>query len=48
MSDEIRAELAAVAASLRAYLEWQEGTGAHGIPRRRHAPTATATATATA
>jgi uracil-DNA glycosylase family 4 len=31
--DEISAELASVAASLRAHLEWQEETGAFGIPR---------------
>jgi len=31
--DDIRSELAGVAASLRAYLEWQEDTGASGIPR---------------
>jgi len=30
---DARDELAAVAASLRAYLEWQEDTGAVGIPR---------------
>jgi DNA polymerase len=33
-SSELRGELASVAASLRAYLEWQEDTGAMGIPRR--------------
>jgi len=33
-----RAELAEVAASLRAYLEWQEETGAIGVPRRPRAP----------
>ena len=32
---EIQEELARVAASLRAYLEWQEATGARGIPRGR-------------
>ena len=32
-SDELRSELAAVAASLRAYLEQQAGSGATGIPR---------------
>ena len=47
--DDPRAELAQVAASLRAYLEWQEDSGAHGIPRRpKGARPATATATATA
>ena len=34
MSSDPREELAAVAASLRAYLEWQVDTGATGIPRR--------------
>jgi uracil-DNA glycosylase len=34
MPDEPRAELADLTASLRAYLEWQEETGAAGIPRR--------------
>jgi DNA polymerase len=40
--DDPRAELASVAASLRAYLEWQEDTGATGIPRapRKQAPAA--------
>lgn len=33
-SSEAREELARIAASLRAYLEWQEDTGARGIPRR--------------
>ena len=39
-NDDIRSELAGVAASLRAYLEWQEDTGASGIPRlaRRRPP----------
>ena len=40
MSDEIldaRAQLAGIAASLRAYLEWQQDTGAIGIPRRPRA-----------
>ncbi len=31
---EVREELARIAASLRAYLEWQRDTGATGIPRR--------------
>lgn len=44
MSDDAnRQELARVAASLRAYLEWQEDTGARGIPRGPGRPTATAT-----
>jgi uracil-DNA glycosylase family 4 len=43
-----REELASVAASLRAYLEWQQDTGAMGIPRKaRAAPTAQAQAPAT-
>ena len=33
-SGEARDELASVAASLRAYLEWQQETGAMGIPRK--------------
>jgi DNA polymerase len=33
-STEMREELASVAASLRAYLEWQQDTGAMGIPRK--------------
>jgi len=33
-SHDSREELAAIAASLRAYLEWQESTGATGIPRK--------------
>ncbi len=33
-ASELREELATVAASLRAYLEWQRDTGAAGIPRR--------------
>lgn len=33
-NEELREELAQVAASLRAYLEWQQDTGATGIPRR--------------
>ena len=31
--DALTEELASVAASLRAHLEWQEETGAFGIPR---------------
>lgn len=34
-TSQAREELARVAASLRAYLEWQEDTGARGIPRGR-------------
>ena len=33
-SGDAREELASVAASLRAYLEWQQDTGAMGIPRK--------------
>lgn len=44
---QAREELAGVAASLRAYLEWQQDTGAMGIPRKaRTAPNATARANA--
>jgi DNA polymerase len=38
MNDDPRASLASIAASLRAYLEWQEDTGASGIPRVPRAP----------
>ena len=41
--DANRQELARVAASLRAYLEWQEDTGARGIPRGRGLVAASAT-----
>ncbi len=34
MADDPRAELASLAACLRAYLEWQGETGATGVPRR--------------
>lgn len=34
----MREELASVAASLRAYLEWQKETGAMGIPRKPRTP----------
>ncbi|HEY8079867.1 MAG TPA: uracil-DNA glycosylase, partial [Labilithrix sp.] len=48
-SEDPRIELATVAASLRAYLEWQQDTGATGIPRRpRSAATTTPRTTATA
>jgi uracil-DNA glycosylase family 4 len=48
MSDDARTDLATVVASLRAYLEWQQDTGASGFPRRGLvAPTATPTATPT-
>jgi uracil-DNA glycosylase family 4 len=46
---DAREELASVAASLRAYLEWQQDTGAMGIPRKvRTAPNANANANAEA
>ncbi len=45
-ADEIRGELSAVAASLRAYLEQQRDSGATGIPRRRAATGTTAPAAA--
>ena len=35
MSDELRAELASLLASLRAHLDWQESSGASGVPRLR-------------
>jgi len=47
MSGEPRAELASIAASLRAYLEWQEEAGSWGFPRRAGTATATPTATPT-
>jgi uracil-DNA glycosylase family 4 len=46
--DANRQELARVAASLRAYLEWQEDTGARGIPRGRMRVAGAAAATTTA
>ena len=45
MVDDPRAELAGLAASLRAYLEWQQDSGATGLPRRQ-GPKAGAAATA--
>jgi uracil-DNA glycosylase len=44
---EPRAELARIAASLRAYLEWQEEAGSWGFPRRGATAATTATAPAT-
>jgi DNA polymerase len=38
--DAARAELASIAASLRAYLEWQVDSGSFGIPRRPRGATA--------
>ena len=43
-NSEARDELASVAASLRAYLEWQQDTGAMGIPRKPRGAKADATA----
>jgi DNA polymerase len=37
MSDDARAELATIAASLRAYLEWHQETGTFGFPRMARA-----------
>jgi uracil-DNA glycosylase family 4 len=34
MNDEARAELASIAEALRTYLEWQQDSGAVGLPRR--------------
>src|ERR1700722_3243252 len=47
MSDDLRTELASVAASLRAYVEQQLETGATGFPRRSRATTPTAAAAPT-
>jgi uracil-DNA glycosylase len=44
MDDDPRAELANLAASLRAYLEWQRQTGALGFPRRSASATVPAAA----
>jgi DNA polymerase len=46
MEADPRAELAAIAASLRAYLEWQRDSGASGIPRGKRAPAVAAQAAA--
>jgi uracil-DNA glycosylase len=48
LNDDLRAELAEVAASLRAYLEVQADSGATGIPRVRSTPNAIPTAIPTA
>jgi uracil-DNA glycosylase len=50
MNDDPRAELASLAASLRAYIEWQEECGSLGFPRRgvkaiQSAPTPTGQST---
>ena len=47
-SGDAREELASVAASLRGYLEWQQDTGAMGIPRKPRAAKASAEADAAA
>jgi DNA polymerase len=48
VNDDPRAELASIAASLRAYLEWQRDTGTTGFPRRSAAiSTSTSTPTST-
>jgi uracil-DNA glycosylase len=41
--DDLRAELASVAASLRAYLELQQGSGASGVPRAKRVKAAQST-----
>lgn len=43
-NQELRGELATLAASLRGYLEVQQDSGATGIPRGRRGPTATVSA----
>jgi uracil-DNA glycosylase len=43
VSDDPRAELASIAASLRAYLEWQRDAGTGGFPRRGKTATGAAT-----
>jgi uracil-DNA glycosylase family 4 len=43
-ANPLRDELASVAASLRAYLEWQQDTGAMGIPRKPRSAPSTAVA----
>ena len=45
MTDDARAELGRLAASLRAYLEWQQDAGTIGFPRRSEAGRAEAPAT---
>src|SRR5579862_6047005 len=43
-NDDVRADLASLAASLRAYIEWQEDTGATGFPRGPRRPVTTTAA----
>jgi DNA polymerase len=45
VSDDPRTELASIAASLRAYLEWQRDAGTVGFPRRGKAAAAAGTGT---
>jgi uracil-DNA glycosylase len=47
-NDDVRADLASLAASLRAYIEWQEDTGTTGFPRGPRHPARAATAEAAA
>ena len=46
MTDDVRRDLAKLASSLRAYIEWQQDAGTLGFPRRAATPAATATAPA--
>jgi DNA polymerase len=48
MTTDARSELAEIAASLRAYVEWQKETGAVGFPRRARGGAANVAAPATA
>jgi uracil-DNA glycosylase family 4 len=45
MNEDARGELATLAASLRAYLEWQQEAGTVGFPRRPRTPAAAPAAT---
>src|SRR5580698_2925214 len=44
MTDDVRRDLAKLASSLRAYIEWQQDAGTLGFPRRAAATAATAPA----
>jgi uracil-DNA glycosylase family 4 len=46
MTDDVRRDLAKLASSLRAYIEWQQDAGTLGFPRRAAVPAAHATAPA--
>jgi uracil-DNA glycosylase len=46
MTDDVRRDLAKLASSLRAYIEWQQDAGTLGFPRRAALPAARATAPA--